>query len=202
MRRQAPEDALRPRASLSLDVALYYLATVFGVLVGLFEAAARYFFQLPPPLSPERSSLLTAALHTEETNQAVRFGRGRGLFLQFGVGSGESLKIIASLLPSGSTVHGFDKRGGEELPLPAFNARFHRGEFEASLPAFLTNEASVGEVALPFHLPLAPHLRLRCRFGLHRPPYTRTLDRVWYGRGACRVPQQGMGRVLRRAYRV
>ena len=119
--------------------------------------------------------LLATALR-EEVRQQGRRTRPRGLFLEFGVASGASVNFIAARVPAGCTVHGFDSfeglperwrgreggvnaeagvgffdRGGA-MPDVASNVRLHVGWFEASLPAFLANEAAVGEVPLPLHV--------------------------------------------------
>lgn len=73
-----------------------------------------------------------------------------GLFLEFGVGRGKSMRWIAAQAPA--TVHGFDSFDGvpeywngnpigafaqKKLPKVPDNVKFHVGLFDATLPSFL-----------------------------------------------------------------
>jgi len=80
-----------------------------------------------------------------------------GLYLEFGVHKGVSINFLASKLPEGAIIHGFDSfeglpdkwlfgRGpghfstGGQLPEVAANVRLHKGWFSDSLPRFLEAE--------------------------------------------------------------
>jgi hypothetical protein len=78
----------------------------------------------------------------------------RGLYLEFGVASGQSINFIAARVPRSQTVHGFDSFEGlpeqwrpgynaglfdlqGALPQVAENVQLHPGWFKESLPQFL-----------------------------------------------------------------
>lgn len=103
----------------------------------------------PPRPAHSRSSLLDLAVRAARENEATA---GPGLWLEFGVYRGESLRRIAAGAPR--TVFGFDSfeglpedwgpghpRGkfslGTAVPLPPPNSEFVPGLFDATLPSFL-----------------------------------------------------------------
>jgi hypothetical protein len=69
-----------------------------------------------------REELLSQSLHSVKID---------GLFLEFGVGSGRSINVIASLLDEGRTVYGFDSFEG--LP-EDWRAGFPQGRFKVRKP--------------------------------------------------------------------
>jgi predicted O-methyltransferase YrrM len=93
---------------------------------------------------------------------ALEQSKVQGHFLEFGVYKGASINFIASRVPSGTTVHGFDsfeglpdfwrpayKRGVFDLqgrlPRVAKNVCLHKGWFETSLGTF--RQANEGPIA-------------------------------------------------------
>ncbi|MEM7220920.1 MAG: class I SAM-dependent methyltransferase [Pseudomonadota bacterium] len=98
----------------------------------------------------------------EVLTHAVKHAPAEGMVLEFGVRTGTTINHLAERLP-GRALHGFDSFeglpedwtgwtqrqgsfGGEGLPPVAANVTLVRGWFDASLPAFL--EENAGEVAL------------------------------------------------------
>lgn len=137
----------RPRMDLAylpgdIQKRLYEIAT---------DKSARFLFAQHPDAPPHRSAdtLLRACVQ-----RALGGDRG-GLFLEFGVYEGRTIRLIAEeVRPYGVVVHGFDSfrglpedwndtgrkgafdRGGQMPEVPD-HVHLHAGWFEESLPAFL-----------------------------------------------------------------
>ncbi len=137
----------RPRMDLAylpgdIQKRLYEIAT---------DKSARYLFEQYPdaPSCRAAETLMSACVQ-----RALNAGPP-GLFLEFGVYDGRTIRLIADeVRPHGVDVHGFDSfrglpedwnetgrkgafdRGGLLPEVPA-NVRLHAGWFDASLPVFL-----------------------------------------------------------------
>lgn len=137
----------RPRMDLAylpgdIQKRLYEIAT---------DKSARYLFEQFPNAPPCRSAeiLMRACVQ-----RALKAGPP-GLFLEFGVYDGRTIRLIADeIRPYGADVHGFDSfrglpedwndtgrkgsfdRGGQ-LPEVPGNVRLYPGWFDATLPVFM-----------------------------------------------------------------
>ena len=103
-------------------------------------------------------------LHQQIVEHAVKHAPDDGMYLEFGVATGNTLREIAAHAPSGKTVYGFDSFSGlpgdwtghvetagafkqKAIPKVPGNVQLIRGYFEDSLPDFMkANQGPVGFV--------------------------------------------------------
>lgn len=103
-------------------------------------------------------------LHQQIVEHAVKHAPDDGMYLEFGVATGNTLREIAAHAPSGKTVYGFDSFSGlpgdwtghvetagafkqKAIPKVPGNVQLIRGYFEDSLPDFMkANNGPVGFV--------------------------------------------------------
>ena len=93
-------------------------------------------------------------LHQQIVEYAVKHAPDDGMYLEFGVATGNTLREIAAHAPSGKTVYGFDSFSGlpgdwtghvettgafkqKAIPKVPGNVQLVRGYFEDSLPGFM-----------------------------------------------------------------